>query len=319
MVTTQKIIKALALIWNSNNKGRRNNSLALINSYMNIMQDQGIYPQGLGERLLEFINTHSKDPIREFEIEDITRLVSSTAKIANLAGQGSIIESVDMVALFTAISKLFYIHFNIDEAFQSPRSIISKVLFETMIRKMSPERISKEITVPLDAAMRSFKTIFQHQEITYHDFLDEITRFYVHILVSIKQISPEETVDKSFMKAEAISVLQEAFGSESGHKYGHILAKENLQGGINTVFRKMISVLEQKERQKILRQAWIEICPADWFARVAMTKEFMDFARPSLSKTVADLPPEMFADNVESIIDGYIRSMENVKNLMKSF
>jgi hypothetical protein len=319
MVTTQKIIKALAVIWESENKDRRNNSLALIYYYMHSMQAQEIYPQGFGEQLLEFINTHSKDPIRGFEIENITRLFSLAVKIANNTAQNHIIEMADMIALFTAISKLFYIHFNIDEAFQSPRSIISKVLFETMIRKMSPEKISKEVTVPLEAAMRSFKTIFQQQECTYHDFLDEITRFYVHILVSTNLISPDETVDKTFMKAEAISVLQEAFGSESGHKYGHILAKEKIQGGINTVFRKMISVLEQKERLKILRQAWIEICPADWFARVAMTKEFMDIARPSLSKTVADLPPAMFADNVESIIDGYISSMENIKNLMKSF
>jgi hypothetical protein len=319
MVKPQKTIKAMAVIWNSKDRDRRRNALLLLNRYLNKMQNQKIYPYEIGERFLEFITTQPKDPIKEFEIVDITRLFSSAVKVADYAKEDNIIEITDVIALFTAISKLFYTHSHIDDAFQSPRSIVSKVLFETMIKKMSSEKISKEITVPLEAAMGSYQTFFQQQECTYKSFLNEISRFYKHVQISTNKISPDEKINKSFLKAEAISVLQEAFGSESGHKYGHILAKEKIYGGITTVFRKMISVLEQKERQKVLRQAWIEICPSNWFARVAIVKEFMELARPFLSTTVADQAPATYAENIEPIIDEYISSIETVKNLMKSF
>lgn len=320
MDTTQKTIKALAVVWNSANRDRRRKALLLLNNFLDRMDNRKIYPLRFGDHFLDFITTQPKDPIQDFEFTDIARLISSAVKVANHADADNIIELVDVISLFTAISRLFFIYFNIGNGFQPTGSLISKVLFQTLIQRIGPERLHKVISVPLASAIHSYQPSHINGDYTYTAFLDEISNFYEHVMISTNKLSPkEEIMDKCFLRAEAMTVLNDAFEDEGGHKHAFLIAKDNIKGGIGTVFQRIVLQIEKSDRQKLIRQTWLELCPFDWSTRVALVEELMKQVKPCLSETVAKQPPAMFADNIEPVIDGFIRSMEPVKNLMKSF
>jgi len=186
----------------------------------------------------------------------------------------------------------------------------------TILSEIDKENLAKNIGLPIDTARATYLldsvTIENHEE-----FNDIISAFYLHLLRHTQTIKPTKDLQKA--GPDALALLERAFSTKGGIVTALVEAKDGTYGGMRFVLDVMTEHFKMEEQEKhinrILKEA---LDPLDWNTKVEFMKEFLKRLAPYLPSEIKTAPPERFARHYEAIIRNYIKSIDNVKDLLKS-
>lgn len=187
---------------------------------------------------------------------------------------------------------------------------------EIILRKIDAINLTRKIALPIDSARASFA--FQSVTADPDGFDEVLVSFYSHLLSSLNRKISDS--DHYALGAEAYELLNRAYTNKGGIKAAMVDVVEGVNGGLRQVFDAMVEQLKYEEKEAYVNYVLkTEIDPLDWDAKVSLMKSFLEKLRGNLPKEITRDPPERFVSNWEVIVKAYVRSIEQVKSILKLF
>ena len=191
------------------------------------------------------------------------------------------------------------------------------IVFDMVVSQIKERAIAEQVGIPIDSARGSFILESSIVE-TFEGFVDSIVAYYIHMQRYISS-SPDKATDMTMARTEAIALLQRTFRDKGGDQAAFARARDGVKGGIRTI---LDALTEQYKAEK--SQAHIELVFTDaigalgWDERVRCIRGLIKRAGGSLPKEIRDEPPERFARNYKSLLRIYVKSFDNVEQLLRT-
>ena len=288
----------------------------LLNAMVNFYQQHKRYPENLGNRLLQLIQSLPPET-RRLKVEFP---LISMAKCINIAQFGAESDHKDVKPFFEAISGEIGRHLvrtskavsadepddSLDRGHQILLSIQSEISVDALV----------SITHPIDLAWATYclgSIIIETSE----EFDAATTAYFIHLKRHTRKISEPMTLRDA--GAEALDLLERSFAQNGGSKSAFVEAKSGTRGGLSHVLTKMTNQYKKEEVSKHVN--WVlksTLDPLDFDTKTAVVKALMEDIGPHLPADIADQPPEKFSNFWDTIIRTYSESMQQVSSLFRS-
>ena len=172
------------------------------------------------------------------------------------------------------------------------------------------------IGLPIDSA----RAAYVMESITvksYDAFLETIASFYIHLMRYTGKVS--DPVERSASEAAAIKLLERAFSRDGGFNEALFEAKNGTNGGLRLVLDVMTERFKKEEKEKHVNLVLkLALDPLNWEGKVALMGALLKRLEPFLTPKIASQPPERYTQHYETIVRGYVQSMDQLKSLLRS-
>jgi len=274
------------------------------------------YPQGIGFRLLQLVRSLPRTtrrlklrfpllavgkclelcPFAREADQDVQHLVEAVL-LGNTQGYKAVAEPVVLPNAATATA--------------SARTIV-----ETALDRISAEALVEEVDLPIDSARGAYVLESPISE-SSEAFVDTVAAFYLFLLCRTESVPG--SVDSRAVAKDAIALLERAFANGGGFEAALAEARYPAHGGLRRVLDVVTDQYKAEQRAKhvsrVIREA---IDPLDWAGRVAFTAALIERLGHQLPVEIREQPPERFAPRVEQFLETYARSLDRVKDLLRS-
>jgi hypothetical protein len=274
------------------------------------------YPEGFGRRLLQLIQSLPPSTRRlktVFPLLPMDKCLD-LARAAREEDQEDVKHLLD-AALGKALGRERGLKMVAESTTPATRDAYAAV--DAILDEINAEALANRIGRPIDSARASY--VIEDVIIESHEgFHDAISAFYLFLLRRTDSIPA--SVDGKKVAPEAFALLERTFKGKGGTVAALSEARYGINGGMRLVLDVMTEQLKT-ERQashvsRVLKEA---IDPLDWSARVEFMRAFLDRLGPQLSPEIREQPPERFARHYEIILQAYVRSLDQVKQLLRNF
>ena len=192
----------------------------------------------------------------------------------------------------------------------------AEATLEAILDEISAEALAAKFDRPIDEARATYRPGSAALD-SYDEFLDAVAAYYAYLARHAGLVGPG--VDPEAVAADAQDCLERAFARSGGSKAAWAEAYEPLRGGLGFIFNVMTNQFKTEARSKHVR--WVfksAMDPRDWDARVALMAAFLRRVGPQLPPDIRSQPPARFAKRYEVIVDAYVKSLDQLKALIRS-
>jgi len=193
----------------------------------------------------------------------------------------------------------------------------SNPLLESILAEINADHLTASIGLPIDSA----RAVFLIDSVlvgSHTEFSETIVSFYLHLLRHTRKVF--DPVDMDAAGAEGFALLERAFSKQGGFQAALAEARCASNGGMRFVMDTMTEQLKREQQKKhvnhILKSA---LDPLDWQGKVNMMKELLVRLKPHLPEEIFSQPAERYAGHYEGIVETYVRSIDQVKSVFRSY
>jgi hypothetical protein len=188
---------------------------------------------------------------------------------------------------------------------------------QLMLSEIDSDALAKFVGLPIDSARASY--IMDSVIVRSSDgFNQTVTSFYIHLLRHTRKISG--SFNSKVAGAEAFAILEKVFSQRGGLAGALVEAKNAANGGLRLVLDLMTEQFKRDEKEKHINGILKSVMdPLDWQGKVSLMKKILKHFELHLPPEIIAQPPERFAAHYESIVRAYVKSVDQVKTLFRSF
>jgi hypothetical protein len=298
-------------------EGRSEDAKQLLLAFARFHLDQKTYPGKLGIRLFNLIQSLPPEARRK-KLDFPLLPLPNCIQLSQLAHET---ELEDVLVLFKAVTwdktpqlpmanveKKQPVDIPIDRSNQQLQSILSEINADALTAS-----VNRRIDNARAAYVMGSVVVGSNDE-----FNESIVSYYSHLLRHTRWLS--DLINLEAAGAEGFALLERAFLKKGGLKGALAEARDGNNGGLRFVFDLMTEQfkmeLQEKHVNHVLKTA---LDPLDWQGKVVLMKALINRLKPNLPSEILAQPVERFASRYEDICKGYVKSMDQVTSLFRSF
>ena len=189
--------------------------------------------------------------------------------------------------------------------------------FDEVVAMINEQAFAQKYGIAIDSARGSF-VLNSIMVDSYDEFADTIVSFYVHLKRHINP-TPVQSVDMDQSRDDATALLERAFHTKGGCEAAYTQSIEGTRSGMRSVLDILTEQFKEEERREYVQRVFKDALNSlGWNDRVDFVRGAMKRLGSFLPEKVRDEPPERFARDYETIIRAYVKSMDNVNQLLNS-
>jgi hypothetical protein len=185
-----------------------------------------------------------------------------------------------------------------------------------VLAMISADALAHRIGLPIDTARATYQ-LGGVTTASYDEFRQVYSSFYLHLLRHVR--SGAISVDPGAAARDALNLVEQAFGRDGGLSGAEAEARDATRGGLRFVLDVMTEFFKReqqaKEVSRVLKEA---IDPLDWAGKVAFMSELLHRLGPDLPPDLRGQPAERYAKYVESFVQQYVKSINEIGRLMRA-
>lgn len=296
-------------------EGRNEDAKGLFQVFARFYIHTKRYPKGLGHKILQLLQSLPPET-RRLKIVFPLLPMSECIQLSQFAQES---DYEDVPLLFRAVSGRMATPLGKGSEKSGSGSDTEDETGAEKLRLILSEMDEEVLTLiglPIDSA----RAAYVMESITvksYDAFLETITSFYIHLMRYTGKVS--DPVDRNVSGNEAIALLERAFSRDGGFNEALSEAKNGTNGGLRLVLDVMTARFKREEREKHVNLVLkLALDPLDWEGKVALMGALLKHLEPHLTPKIVSQPPERYAGHYETIVRGYVQSMDQVKSLLRS-
>lgn len=274
------------------------------------------YPDGFGRKLLQLVRS-LPPAMRRLKMTFPLLPMDKCLQLCRFADRNDHkdVQHLLDAALGRVVGLTEKLDSNVEAAASSPSAATAAV--DIVLGQISAEALAEKIGLPIDTARATY--VMPEVTIESHEiFHDTIAGFYLALLRHTD--AAVASTDSQAVAAEAYSLLERAFRDQGGADAALAEARHGTNGGVRLVLNVMTEQFKTEQQAKhvsrVLKEA---IDPLDWDASVAFMDVFLKRIGPQLPPEIRSQPPQRFARHYQDIIQTYVRSLDRVKELLRTF
>jgi hypothetical protein len=296
--------------------GRNDDAKQLLLAFAEFHTGRKTYPKKMGSRLFNLIQSLPPETRRR-NLDFPVLLISKCIQLSQLAHES---ELDDVVVLFKATTG--------DKTQQLPMVEVQKKRAEDtavdhgndqlqfILSEIDADALTASISLPIDNARAVYlvgKVIVESNE----EFNDSIASYYVHLLRHTRKVP--ESVDMKAAAAEGFALLEKAFAKKGGLKGALAEARNATNGGLRFIFDLMTEQFKHEQLEKYVNLVLkSELDPLDWDGKVDLIRAFLNCLKNHLPAEITSQPPERYAGHYDILVRAYVKSMDQVRSLIRS-
>jgi hypothetical protein len=149
------------------------------------------------------------------------------------------------------------------------------------------------------------------------EFHDAVSGFYLALL-RYAGVVPA-LADKHAVADEALALLERAFASKGGVGAARAEARDGVHGGMRFVLDVITEQYKLEQQSKHVSRVLHEaLDPLNWSQRVAFMRALLGRLSIHLPADLRGQPPERFARHYDIIVKTYVRSLDQVKQMLRT-
>lgn len=287
----------------------------LLTHFVGFFAQQEQYPAEFGQRLADVLRSL---PPTLRRCRGLFPLLPTAACI-QLSQHATRADHDDVPCLLAAASGRIERHDHRGEPAQRTESLpggaATKAL-DALVHEIDSTALAELIDRPIDEARATYRVV-SNTVADYDEFLDTIAAFYLHLARHAGTVG--SGANSETVAAEAHDCLEHAFARSGGAKAAWAEAREPLRGGVAFVLNIMTQQYKHDARNRHVRWVFKNVLdPLDWEGRVALMKALLARLGPGLPADLREEPAERFAKHYERIVDAYVRSADQLRNLLRT-
>lgn len=296
--------------------GRSNDARQLLLAFARFYIDRKTYPKKMGIRLFNLIQSLPPETRRkklDFPLLPLPKCI----QLSQLAHES---ELEDVLVLFKAVTW--------DKIQQLPMSDVKKKWPEDTAIDHGNDQLQPILTeINADALTASVSRLIDNARAAYvmgsvvvesnDEFNDLIASFYSHLLRHTRRLS--DPIDSKAAGAEGFALLERAFSKRGGLQGALAEARNGTNGGLRFVFDIMTEQFKQEQQEKRVNLVLnSELDPLDWDGKVALIKALLSRLKNNLPAEILSQPAERYAGQLDILVRAYVKSIDQVKALIRS-
>ncbi len=188
---------------------------------------------------------------------------------------------------------------------------------DAVLGEISAEALARKIGNAIDSARARY--VLPHIIVGSHEeFLDTVCAFYSALVWGDALAPPSASADD--LAGQALALVADAFADRGGADAAEAEARQGTAGGTRLVLDLMTDQHKAKQQSlhvtRVLKEA---LDPLDWNARVAFMTVLLERIGPFLPEELRAAPPRRFVRQLEPIVRTYVRSVDRVGQLLRTF
>jgi hypothetical protein len=187
---------------------------------------------------------------------------------------------------------------------------------DAVLAEISSESLARTIGISIDSARSGFlmdTVVLDSDEL----FLEMVAAFY---LTLVRHTGSEHaSLDDRTIRSESLALLERAFTGKGGADAARAEARHGIHGGMRFVLDVMTErykhELQINHVKRIVAEA---VDPLEWNDRVAFMRAFLQRLGPQLPPEIRNEPAERYARHYGTILESYVRSFDQMKQLLRT-
>jgi hypothetical protein len=272
------------------------------------------YPPDLGRRLFSLMLS-VPPTVRRLKL--VFPLVSMDACFA-LGRLATPSDHEDAQYLMDAVLGRFAspIHTVVQPKAPRPTNGRAAAIVRAVLSEIDREALAAKIGLPIDTTRAGY-VLEQVITDSYDMFRETVCSFY-RTLLHHTGAAPAPG-DPEMIAAEAFALLERAFDEEGGAAAAWAEARHGTRGGLRYVLDHMTERFKAEQQSKhVSRIVKAAVDPLEWSERVEFIRGLFDHLGPHLPSDLRSQPPERFARQYEVLCQMYARSLDRVKDVLRS-
>jgi hypothetical protein len=297
-------------------EGKSDDAKEALLAFVNYHIDQQIYPDKMGTRLFNLVQSLPPDTRRKKIVFPLIP-VSKCIQLGQFAHET---EFEDVLIIFKTIQW--------DKTQQLPMvdvapkgSDIAHPLqgrdqLQSILSEIDADALTTLISLPIDNARATY--VMESVLVDSKDqFNDIIASFYLHLLRHTRRLF--EPVDLKAAGAEGFKLLENAFSKKGGYKGALAEARNGPNGGLRLVLDMMTEQLKREKQQEHVEFVLkAEIEGLDWESKVTLLEALFNQIKDHLPPEIRSQPPESYAKHSDIIVKAYVNSMDQLRFVFRS-
>lgn len=202
------------------------------------------------------------------------------------------------------------------DASSSPHDHDEYAEVDAVLAEISAENLAHTIGLPIDSARAAYAvdrvTVDSHEE-----FLDAVAAFHLFLLRRTDAGPP--SVDLPAAEKEAVALLERAHAHHGGLIGAEAEARQAISGGMRRVLDVMTEQMKSEQQAKHVQRVLVAaLDPLDWDARVRFMGRLLERLKPHLPAELLRQPPARYARRWEVIAQAYVKSLDQVRELLRT-
>lgn len=295
--------------------GEREPARRLLDAFVQFHTAQGVYPSGMGARLLQIVGSLPPAVRRLGGLFPLLPIASYGRLVQHAAGA----ETRDTALLHDAITgpaagRRTGREVESPEA-SAPDPTADGVGLDRFLAEIDGDSLGRRIGLPIDQARASYvldRVIVDTPE----EFNDIIAGFYLHLARHLTHVTADASPENAGPGANEL--LDHAFARQGGYSGALAEARHGVNGGLRRVLDAMTEQYKAEETEKHMRWAFrTAFDPLDDASKVRLMALLLARGAPLLPPELRRSPAE-YAKNYEEIIRAYVRSCEYLARTLRS-
>lgn len=296
--------------------GRNDDAKRLLLAFAEYHTGRKTYPKKMGSRLFNLILSLPPETRRRKLVFPVLQ-ISKCIQLSQLAHKS---ELDDVVVLFKAATGDIFQHLPNFEGGKK-RSEDTAIdcgnhQLQSILSEISVDTLTSLISLPIDNARAVYlmgEVIVKSNE----EFNDSIASYYVHLLRHTRKAP--ESVDMKAAAAEGFALLEKAFAKKGGLKGALAEARNATNGGLRFIFDLMTEQFKHEQLENYVSLVLkSELDPLDWDGKVDLIRAFLNCLKNHLPTEITSQPPERYAGHYDIIVQAYVKSMDQVRSIIRS-
>jgi hypothetical protein len=191
------------------------------------------------------------------------------------------------------------------------------LVFDTVVSQIKERAVAEHVDSSIDSARGSF--ILESSTVeTYEEFIDGIVAYYIHMQRYVSS-SPDNATDVTRGRTEAIALLQRTFRNKGGDQAAFARARDGIKGGLRSILDDMTEQYKAEKTQAYIEMVFNDAIEAmGWNERVTCIRGLIKRMGQSLPEEIRNEPPERFARHYKPILKVYVKSLDNIDQLLRT-
>jgi hypothetical protein len=296
--------------------GRGAKAVRLLQARASLHIQRREYPRDFGRKLLQLLQS-LPPPTRRLGTTFPLLTVGQCIELSQFAGEA---DHADVQFLFDAAAGKI-------AGWSQPRVQATPITgtqekgesptgLDLVLAAINAEALAQRIGLPIDTARATYQ-LGAVTTVSYDEFRQVYSSFYLHLLRHTRSCSVP--VDLSAVARDALDLVEQAFAREGGLAGAMAEARDGTRGGCRFLLDVMTEFFKRdqqaKEISRVLKEA---IDPLDWAGKVAFMSELLHRLGPDLPPDLRAQPAERYAKYVESFVQQYVKSINEIGRLMRA-
>ena len=191
----------------------------------------------------------------------------------------------------------------------------ASLVLDAVLAEIDEHVLAQKIGLPIDEARARYVMTDVLMD-SNDEFHDAVAAFYLTLLRHHGQFS--EMVDPRDVADEAYALLERAFSGKGGAAAANAEARDGVNGGMRLVLDTITEQYKFEQKTKHVTRVLQEAMdPLDWNRKVAFVRALLEKLGPNLPADLRNAPPERFARHYGEITKAYVRSLDQVKQVLR--